>query len=399
MLVITNVCCSGREKVQEFHIESGWEPKILQEIKEELENNREEENISVAEIPDPYEDLMSFENIMGLRDYLINNLEHGNLSVEFLYKGSDMPDISELNRLLCIPYGTIEYTIDESGWKRVQMTEYPGTRMVRAFRTGDWSELKEEEQEALNQAVEIVEDAKQRANTPLELELLLHDWLCDHIVYDETGTDFSDPSSIPHHLTAIGALLDGSANCQGYTDGFYVLGNLAGFRVERMSCVNKNNGEHHIMNVIQIDGIWSVVDVTYDDGCGEGTEGKIYNYRMFNAGEDIVRQENDWEEIYEIYPLTEVTTDDYFYYTPEVEISPYFGRAFTNIKEMAENVAERFMNHSDMRFYMMLQGRNADWVVLKDALVKELTAREKYGNIYVTYVTSGIHTYYEIRIY
>ena len=78
-------------------------------------------------------------------------------------------------------------------------------------------------------------------------------------------------------------MIDGKANCQGYTDTFYMLGTMAGFKMDRLygNSTNSNGSKGgHVWNTIDFgDNIAYSVDVTWDDGIkinGQEYPGYIY---------------------------------------------------------------------------------------------------------------------------
>lgn len=203
---------------------------------------------------------------------------------------------------------------------------FPGTAIMRAVKEGNSDGLSPRERETMEAAVQIAEEAK--ADDPLLTAKNIHDWLCDHVVYtvDET-TDEDD--------NAIGAVLNGKANCDGYTDAFYLIGSLAGLNVRYQHGDSYNKGLlqfssipiTHIWNLLEIGGEWRMVDVTWDDeedGC---------TYIWFNAGSDIAKRLHIWNE-----DMTKVLADstvraysgkNEFYLQEEADMD----RALSEIKE------------------------------------------------------------------
>jgi tetratricopeptide (TPR) repeat protein len=190
----------------------------------------------------------------------------------------------------------------------VQVTSYyPGDKILNAHRTGDISALSEAEKQTYQLALELVEQAKTVSATQLDVELWLHDWLCEHVIYENPDMEVPAEQFIAlRQLTCVGALLDGKANCQGYTDAFYLLGNLAGFEVRRLFGVAE---EGHCWNIVKLDGLWYIVDVTFDDNEAMAA----WQYLYFNTPWDP-----DTYEIYggpEVQPdLATKDSDEYSYY-------------------------------------------------------------------------------------
>lgn len=164
---------------------------------------------------------------------------------------------------------------------------YPGGRILRRARSGDLSGLTERELQALETAKVWAEEA--RGADDRETAKNLHDRLCAAVVYtDDESTDEDD--------TAIGALLNGQANCDGYSDAFYLLGGLAGLNVRSQHGDSKIKGladafggVTHMWNLLELNGTWRLVDVTWDDRDDGEPE-----YTWFDLGEDRARLTHEW---------------------------------------------------------------------------------------------------------
>ena len=169
-----------------------------------------------------------------------------------------------------------EYTAHLTG-ERIRCASVQGNLMV----------LKKRERETLAAAQEMAEAC--RREDPLETAREIHDALCRTVVYtDDSRTDEDD--------CAIGALLNGQANCDGYADAFRLVGFLAGLEVryqEGSSRRREANGRSqdmgHMWNLLKIDGTWRMVDVTWDD-----QEDRAL-YTWFNIGADRARRTHTWD--------------------------------------------------------------------------------------------------------
>jgi len=73
-----------------------------------------------------------------------------------------------------------------------------------------------------------------------------------------------DMSNQPRFVTAIGALLDGKANCQGYSDAFYMLGRIGG---------TANGGLHEWNTITYGDRKTYFIDVTAGDDAIQKNDG------------------------------------------------------------------------------------------------------------------------------
>ena len=211
-------------------------------------------------------------------------------------------------------YVNVTWWNDSNGRPREVLYElslYPGTKVAYAYRTGDTSILSGEEKKLYNVAVKIVNEAKQR-NTTLLREHYIHETITEMVTYYNTKSNAKQP----RHCNAIGALIDGKANCQGYADSFYMLGRMLNLNVGKMSGVA--NKEKHVWNTIEFgDGRIYGVDVTWDDASFSFADsGEYNNYIYFNAPLEIMRTTHSWEGAYN--PKLYSSIDGrYFYYTQE----------------------------------------------------------------------------------
>ena len=345
---------------------------------------RTEQTVTVSSEESP-ENLRNtvFTDLTQLSQSLNREIREGNRNPEFQYRGTEKPDAALFAQMTCSLY----VRCDQKGDRyRLECMPYPGDRMVEAWKNGTENSLNRDEKAALEQAVQIVEQAKKDHPEPLELELALHDWLCDHIVYNDSTTEIRNPENPPRYLTALGALLDGDANCQGYTDGFYVLASLAGFQTDRMSV--SGGGIDHIVNTIELDGSWYVVDATYDDFNDEIKE--IKNHRLFNAGKDLC-QEYSWEPWMEYRPVAAVSDSHYFYNLPE------YPRTFDQTEALGESVLRQYRENGRAEQELVLRGQ----IVRKrdlDTVLENLTAGEPEKLQYDLFCTGrGENTYIYIR--
>lgn len=265
-------------------------------------------------------------NLVELRDLLKENFDKNNLSVNFEFLGSESFDASEIARMT--PACHVRYVKKEKKYT-LTMTQCPGDRIVDAYFSGDSSKLNKNEIKALDKAIEIVNQAKASSTDQIDLELYLHDYICKTVTYDDHTRYIEDPMNPPRNLTAVGGLLDGRANCQGYSDTFYVLASIAGFKVDRLS-VNTPN-DHHTVSTIYLGGQWLIVDTTFDDS--EAYNNETISYRFFNASKDVIT-EYSWPEHYETNQIATETTE-YFYYR-------CYNYCYDNAAEMATDLVQKY---------------------------------------------------------
>jgi hypothetical protein len=149
--------------------------------------------------------------------------------------------------------------------------------------------------------------------------------------------DTADKSSIPSFLTAKGALVDGKANCQGYTDAFYLLGRMMGWNVEKMG------GNDHVWNTIEFgDGKIYCVDVTWGDESltynGGKRERTLNSYIYLNAPADIMSATHKWDRSFEPANLQPSIDNRYSYYETSSHLR-HLSNAEAGLKLIAKKIA------------------------------------------------------------
>ena len=161
---------------------------------------------------------------------------------------------------------------------------YEGKRIVHAVRAGKVSALTAQEKRTLEKAQQMVAGIK---GSELEKERAIHDLLCGHVTYHTTGQAGHGEMDC-----AIGAILNGSADCEGYSDAFYLLAGLTGLRIRYQDgMIIHDNGtrEGHMWNLININGRWVMLDVPSDDQTN-------IQYIYFNFGTDYNNKKHRWDE-------------------------------------------------------------------------------------------------------
>lgn len=91
-----------------------------------------------------------------------------------------------------------------------------------------------------------------------------HDTIVNRCSYNSGAASVYQPMS----CEAYGALVEGSAICEGYAKAFKLLCNRAGIACEIIG--GTVNGEVHMWNYVQIGGSYYLVDATFDDAPGVG---------------------------------------------------------------------------------------------------------------------------------
>ncbi|MBQ7455758.1 MAG: hypothetical protein IJS53_04880 [Clostridia bacterium] len=188
-----------------------------------------------------------------------------------------MPLMLNAGVIQCCGYETVSQRSGIWTLKFQEIEWYAGKKIALAAQKGDLSGLSEREMETLRVAREFVDTL---SGTEAEKELAIHDYLCGHV------TGFADEDDYNEDDSAVGALLNGEANCDGYADAFYLLCSLAGVEVRYVSGIAK--GGLHMWNAVRVDGQWVMVDVTWDD------LGPYISHLYFNIGAERMARDHEW---------------------------------------------------------------------------------------------------------
>lgn len=237
---------------------------------------------------------------------------------------------------------------------------YAGTNILRALENGDESVLTAREQQALAAAREMAANCQR--STDAATALAIHDALCARITYVNDETTEEDDC-------CIGALLDGRANCDGYADALLLVGKLSGLNVRYQHGDSLKGGlgslfSTHMWNLVEIDGSWRMIDVTWDD------LGDKSCYLWFNIGEDRAALSHVWsrEMSVPMQPATDLTS------RPVVEYT-----AATADEVTAAALAAQLAGHKVFDLYVTDETMGA--IPTREALLRGLS-----GSVYYSWV-------------
>ena len=96
-----------------------------------------------------------------------------------------------------------------------------------------------------------------------EREVMVHDFLIDHVEYDKNVDTINLDNNNPDTYTAYGALVNKVSVCEGYVRAFQML--LNGLGVECVGVIGESQNQMHIWNAVKLDESWYYVDPTWDD--------------------------------------------------------------------------------------------------------------------------------------
>ena len=140
-------------------------------------------------------------------------------------------------------------------------------------------EQKIKAQEQLENVIDKIVSYANMLSSNFEKELFFHDWLCKNVKYvdSEKSSDY----------TIYGALVVGSAVCEGYSRAMQVLCDRV--NIPCTVVYGSSFGDSHMWNVINPGDGWYHLDVTWDDD-------EKYNYvrhAYFNVNDDTILKDHE----------------------------------------------------------------------------------------------------------
>ena len=180
--------------------------------------------------------------------------------------------------------GSYRYGWERGGVRLSDISYYAGWRILHLWQGRQTELLSAREKQTLEAALELVSGAD---GSDLEKERYIHDALCERITYQQEEEDSGEKDC------AIGALLNGSADCDGYADAMLLCCGLAGIPCRYMHGDSRKpalpgapDGDH-MWNLVCIDGDWLMCDVTWGDQEG-------ISYLFFNLGKQDAGESYAW---------------------------------------------------------------------------------------------------------
>ena len=274
-----------------------------------------------------------------------------------------------------------------------KVKEYPGTRVANAYRAGNTNGLTSEELQLYNVAIGIVNEAK-KISSEVERARYIHDTICNHVKELKGEND--------RNKTAIGALIDGYAQCQGFTDAFYMLGTMCGFNIGKIN--GKADNGPHVWNTIEFgDGKYYCVDVTWDDASFKmnGSNSEYNNYIYFNAPQEIMQSTHTWEKAY-APTLQQKVDGKYFYMTKEFSDThgKYFGFHSRSAEEALNYIARRIVDEGCRLSWAMTpySAKYADSNFVGRRLTNEILPRyyNFYGSTRISVTRRGNYLFFTV---
>lgn len=186
--------------------------------------------------------------------YLINSgITHSERYCGKEYKDcyKDMNDISNNDSTLSILNNFVH---PYNSYNSIRFSFNDETIKISITPTYSDSEIKE-----INYKVaEIIEKNISYNMTIKDKIRTIHDYIINNTDYDTLKTEDINNSKYKSN-TAYGVLIEGYGICSGYSDAMKIF-------LDRFNVVNyKINNEEHIWNLVQLNGKWYHLDLTWDD--------------------------------------------------------------------------------------------------------------------------------------
>lgn len=226
------------------------------------------------------EGMQNFEEEIDIRSCRISSDELGDLYVGLAYEHPELFYVKTQWGWSIAYEGSTEvlsvfpsYSIDGKVIPKGKITEYmPQIQQQQAELTQKVKEI----------TAQIGENWK-----PLQKALYLHDYIATHGQYDTISRVDVQNKIDERRRDAYGMLIDGIGVCQGYTLAYRLLLKEVGIDSGTVTSDSMN----HVWNLIQIDGHWYHVDVTWDDP----TEDRIgqSQHVYFCLSEDKLKDTNN----------------------------------------------------------------------------------------------------------
>lgn len=222
-----------------------------------------------------------------ITDYLLATIKENKETCYFNVDSEDMIDAKYWSaKLDGITNISLEYSKVKEGYNVCVSLEYwDNYPIVTAYQKNDTTILTPKQVLLFNKYTQIIGSCVNSKMTTYEKELAIHDYLVQNVEYDamNSGEDVH---------TAYGALVNGKAVCDGYSEAFQTLMEMLGIDCRRV--VGTGNQLPHSWNMVFLEGAWYNVDVTWDDPIG-GLNGVSHKY--FNVSDAELSQDHIWEHI------------------------------------------------------------------------------------------------------
>ena len=254
-------------------------------------------------------DVIELNDISKVEDYAEDALKDGQKEITFKTEDIEEDDLSEINNDINSYYGEVEKYIvstDVLGVKEFTLELSPSVNSYVELYFLKNNEIPKKQKQARllqEKCQNIMDEILADKDTDYEKELAIHNYLVENCKYGYVEGAESQNSTA---YSSYGALVDGKAVCDGYSQAMKLLCDLEGISCDIV--IGSAKGENHAWNCVKLDGEWYQVDTTWDDPKPDNPD--MLQYTYFNMTSEQTRLEHSWEE--ENYPEASGTKYNYY---------------------------------------------------------------------------------------
>ena len=197
-------------------------------------------------------------------------------------------------------------TSDEDTTGDEEDTLYDWTPISQAYLAGDPSGLDDIQTEIYKRASYVIDEVITDGMDDYAKELAIHDFIVQNVTYDINMLGiFEDHGE--HAADPYGALVDGKCICSGYTTTFNMFMDMLEIPCTSTLAAADDN-EAHAWNMVQINGHWYYMDVTWDDPIPD-KDGRPEQHKYFNTSKEIMADRHLWDSSSD--PVCDTDIDSY----------------------------------------------------------------------------------------
>lgn len=148
---------------------------------------------------------------------------------------------------------------------------------------------KQKMQSELNAILDKVLADISSIDSVFEKELYIHDYICNCVTYDDAAAEDIKNADM-NTLSAYGALVTGSAVCEGYSRAFELLCTKSGIPCNVV--LGEHEGTPHMWNIVDLDGALYYVDLTFDDSSSVSVLHTYFNTTKSDMLDDHIFYDN-----------------------------------------------------------------------------------------------------------
>ena len=175
---------------------------------------------------------------------------------------------------------------------------YDHDAVLAAWETGDTSNLSKKNYAILQAASNVLSELTTEEMTPYERELAIHDWMITNAQFDYYNVSHH-PEDVPgpDNENPYGFFFDGKGVCYGYASTFQLFMDMTDIPCLSVKGLAGSEQAPHIWNIIQLDGEWYFVDVSWDDPLVSYVLSNERTHQYFNVTSSFLRSERHiWDE-------------------------------------------------------------------------------------------------------